>query len=105
MRMPENDADGSAAYRAAVEEARAERELRLHSPTGWLTLVGLHWLQTGQQRFGAAATSEIVLRAEDGELPPVAGILEVTDGSVVVRPVEGAGLTESGEALTEAVEL
>ena len=98
-------ATGPDAHRDDVERARAEREQRLRDPTGWLTLVGLHWLQPGEQRFGGAATNEIVLRAEEGELPPVAGILSVADGRVVVSPIEGAGLTANGEVVARATEL
>ena len=98
-------ATGPDAHRDDVERARAEREQRLRDPIGWLTLVGLHWLRPGEQRFGGAATNEIVLRAEEGELPPVAGILSVTDGHVVVSPIEGAGLTANGEAVARATEL
>ena len=76
-------------HRAAVERARAERELRLREPTGWLSLVELHWLHAGEQRLGAAATNEIVLTAADGDLPPVAGVLAVADGRVLVPPVAG----------------
>jgi len=103
--MPEIDADSSETYRNEVEQARSERELRLRNPTGWLTLVGLHWLRSGAQRFGGAATNEIILRAEAGELPPVAGTLEVTDGRVMARAVQGAGLTANGEVIAGAVEL
>ena len=98
-------ATGPDAHRDDVERARAEREQRLRDPTGWLTLVGLHWLRPGEQRFGGAATNEIVLRAEEGELPPVAGILSVADGNVVVSPIEGAGLTANGEVVARATEL
>jgi uncharacterized protein (DUF1684 family) len=97
--------DDWAAHRADILRARAERELRLRSPTGWLSLVGLHWLREGEQRFGGATTNEIVLRAEGGDLPPVAGILAVVDGRVMVRPVVGAGLTANGRVVTEETEL
>ena len=98
-------ADDQAAHRAAVEQARAERELRLRQPTGWLSLVGLHWLHPGEQRFGAATTNEIVLTAVEGDLPPVAGVLAVADGRVLVLPVAGVPLTADGEAVEAAIEL
>ena len=103
--MPEMQAPDPAAHRATVERARAERERRLRNPTGWLSLVGLHWLHPGEQQFGGAATNEIVLRAADGDVPPVAGVIAVTDGRVAVRPHDGVALTVDGEAVAGGIEL
>lgn len=41
-----------AAHRAEIEQWRAERIERLTAPTGWLSLVGLHWLQPGLTVLG-----------------------------------------------------
>ena len=95
----------AAAHRAAVEEARARRETGLRDPTGWLSLVGLHWLHDGEQRFGASPTNDIVLRAEDSEVPPVAGTLELTGGRVLVHPAPGVALTEDGHPVADGTEL
>jgi uncharacterized protein (DUF1684 family) len=97
--------DPTSVHRASVEEERAARETRLRDPMGWLSLVGLHWLQPGWQRFGSDAGNEIVLRAEDGEVPPVAGTLEVTGGRVQVHPEPGAVLTVDGRRIADALEL
>ena len=77
--MPEID-EPTSAHRTSVEQERAARETRPRHPMGWLSLVGLHWLQPGWHRLGSSAGNEIVLRAEEGEVPPVAGTLEVTAG-------------------------
>ena len=102
--MPEID-DATSAHRAAVEQERAAREVRLRDPMGWLSLVGLHWLQPGRQRFGSSADNEIVLRAEEGGVPPVAGTLEVIGGLVLVHPEPGAALTVDGQRVADALEL
>ena len=50
--------DGSD-HRQAIETWRAARHERLLRPDGWLTLVGLEWLQEGENRVGSAADSDI----------------------------------------------
>lgn len=67
-------------HEAAVRAWWAARDARLRDPDGWLTLVGLHWLKPGENRFGADSANEIVLRG-DG-VPPYAGTLVLEDGIV-----------------------
>ncbi len=102
--MPGRDAT-LAAHRAAVERERAAREERLRDPMGWLSLVGLHWLHEGRQVFGGADANEIVLHAERGAVPPVAGVLEAIDGRVLVHPAAGADLTLDGGPVADGTEL
>jgi uncharacterized protein (DUF1684 family) len=103
--MPEILLPAVAAHRAAVEEVRARRETGLRDPAGWLSLVGLHWLRDGEQQFGASPTNDIVLRAEHGEVPPVAGTLELTGGRVLVHPSPGASLTVDERPVLDGSEL
>jgi hypothetical protein len=103
--MPETLLQDAAAHRAAVEAERADREARLREPDGWLSLVGLHWLHHGIQQFGASPTNDIVLHAEDGEIPPVAGTFELSDVRVIVRPEAGVALTADGRAVPDGTEL
>ena len=90
-------------HRHAVQSVRDRREASLRDPTGWLALVGLHWLRSGEQRFGADAGGEIVLRAESGVLPPLAGTLELTDGQVRVHPLAGVPLTVGGAPVSDGL--
>jgi uncharacterized protein (DUF1684 family) len=103
--MPEIHLIDFGAHRAAVEEVRAQRETGLRDPMGWLSLVGLHWLEHGTQQFGSSSTNDIVLRAEDGEVPPVAGTLELTKGRVVIHPAPGVALTADGRPVGDGTEL
>ena len=90
------------AYRGEIEQWRSQRVERLTADNGWLTLVGLDWLQPGENRLGSAPDNEIALSAPG--VPPVAGTLEVTeDGAVRLHPAEGSGLTVNGEPATEKV--
>jgi uncharacterized protein len=60
-------------HAAVVRAWRAERDERLRSPDGWLTLVGLYWLKPGENRFGADPANSIPL-AGDG-VPAHAGTI------------------------------
>jgi uncharacterized protein (DUF1684 family) len=44
-----------------IEAWRASRHERLSQPDGWLTLVGLEWLDDGESRIGSAADNDIQL--------------------------------------------
>lgn len=86
-------------YRAEVERWRAQREQRLQRDDGWLTLVGLHWLVPGENRFGTDPDGEVVFPA--GTAPARAGSFFLEDGRVRVRAVPGAGVTREGEPVGE----
>jgi uncharacterized protein len=102
--VPDGDAPEST-WRAAVERERAAREARLRDPMGWLSLVGLHWLQPGRQRFGGSTRNEIVLKPADGDVAAVAGVIEVTGSRVLLHPEPGAALTVGGRPIVDVVEL
>lgn len=62
-------------HAATVREWRTERERRLRSPDGWLTLVGLYWLQPGENSFGADPRNPIQLTGP--AVPDKAGTIVV----------------------------
>ncbi|HEX6139358.1 MAG TPA: DUF1684 domain-containing protein [Candidatus Limnocylindria bacterium] len=70
-------------HREAVLAWRAERDARLRDPDGWLTLVGLHWLEPGENRLGSAFDNEVVLRGTG--VPERAGSLVLQAERVVLR--------------------
>ena len=82
-----------------IEEWREGRVTRLQSETGWLSLVGLHWLEPGENRFGTGGDNEIVL--PEGTAPALAGTFVLEDGRVRLRAEPAAGLTIEGEPVTE----
>jgi len=92
---PPVDAD----YAAGIERFRAEREERLRSETGWLTVVGLYWLEPGDNSFGSGPGSRILL--PEGRGPEIAGSFTLADGKVTVRAGADSGVTLEGEAITE----
>jgi uncharacterized protein (DUF1684 family) len=62
----------SSDYRADLAKWRADREERLKAPDGWLTLVGLFWLEEGTNTVGSAEGSRVKL----GRGPGRAGHIE-----------------------------
>ncbi len=97
-------ATGDAAYRAEVQKWRTDREARLKSDGGWLTVAGLFWLKEGENRFGTDPAGDIVL--PEGSAPARAGTFELKGDQVTValeagvsgriagRPVSGASTME-----------
>jgi hypothetical protein len=90
------------AYIGEVEAWRAERLSRLTAEDGWLTVVGLHWLEPGSNRFGSDPASEIPLPGSD--VPAFSGTVELlADGTLVVRAEDGAAVMINGAPLVDSV--
>jgi uncharacterized protein len=73
-------------YPSEIAEWRQKREAGLRRDGGWLTVTGLFWLHEGQNVFGSAAQSDIVLPAG----PARAGVFELHHGKVTVKMDGGA---------------
>jgi uncharacterized protein (DUF1684 family) len=82
-------------------EWRKKRDQRLRSETGWLTLVGLEWLQPGENRIGSGSGAAVALPA--GKAPADAGSLVLEGQAVRLRPAAGAGLLVNGKPAGEQV--
>ena len=70
-------------FQKSEQAWRDGRVKRLTSPSGWLTLVGLHWLQPGENVFGSDPDCAIPLPA--GKAPKRSGVLVLDAG----MPEEG----------------
>ncbi|MBT8106219.1 MAG: DUF1684 domain-containing protein [Woeseiaceae bacterium] len=94
------DGIDAAAHADEVLEWRAGRLERLLAPNGFLTQVGLHWVEAGSYSMGSAADSDILL-------PPVAaatvGELRVTAEGGVFMAAEGVEVTHDGMPASELV--
>jgi len=83
-----------------VEAWREERLARLQRPDGWLSLVGLHWLQYGDSIVGSGPTRGVRLAVGPDEL----GMITLDkDGTVRFRARAGAGVTYDGKPSGTAV--
>ncbi|MDQ7997805.1 MAG: DUF1684 domain-containing protein [Luteibacter sp.] len=87
------------AYTAAVEKVRASRLETLKAPAGWLSLIGLEWLQPGANRVGSAADNDIVLKAGPAHL----GVVTLDDtGNVTLEVARGSGVLVDGREVQRA---
>jgi uncharacterized protein len=69
----------TAAHRAEVAAWRQKRYAALRRPMGWLTLIGLDWLNAGENRLGTDPGVEVSLPSG----PPIAGTITTGDGAPI----------------------
>jgi uncharacterized protein (DUF1684 family) len=82
-----------AAYEQEVLDWRAGRLERLVAPTGFLTQIGLHWLEQGTYTIGSDPTNEIVVPATAAAR---IGELRVGDDGVRLVVNDGVEVTSDG---------
>jgi len=90
-----------AAFNQDVAKWRSERVERLRKPDGWLSLVGLHWVEPGVHQVGKADANDIQLRTGPANL----GTLTLKDGKATLKPNPAAGVTIDGKPATGEVAL
>lgn len=79
----------SAAHRAEIEAWHAARAERLKKPDGWLSLVGLHWVEEGTHRIGSGGDNDIVVNTG----PAVLGTIEREGDTIHFTPDPAAGVS------------
>ena len=85
-------------HRREIEQWRARRLERLRSPEGWLTLVGLSWLEPGKNAVGSDPGNRVVLPA--GKAAPFVGTFDRAGDAVTFHAAPGAGVTSNGAPVT-----
>ncbi|HKA35329.1 MAG TPA: hypothetical protein VKH43_00820, partial [Thermoanaerobaculia bacterium] len=80
------------AHRAEIESWRARRMASLKKDDGWLTLVGLFWLEQGENRFGGGKKGNRIVFPE-GSAPASAGSLDLAGETVTIHAKPEANLT------------
>jgi hypothetical protein len=71
---------------------------RLRSPGGWLTLVGLFWLDTGKNAVGSDPGNRVVLPS--GKAPAFVGSIDRSADAVTFHASPGAGVSVDGQPVT-----
>jgi uncharacterized protein (DUF1684 family) len=87
------------AHHAEIEAWRARRMAGLRRPDGWLSLVGLFWLEEGENRFGSDKKSNRIVFPE-GKTPKKMGSLVLSHGTVTLRADADAKLTTGGHPVS-----
>jgi len=80
---------------------RKERDKSMRSPTSWLTIGGLFWLDEGENTFGTDKTNKLVLPS--GSAPSFCGKFILGEDIVTVIAAEGAGIKIKGEEIDEKI--
>lgn len=89
-------------YQQEIDRWHAARLERLTAPNGWLSLVGLEWLQPGVNRIGSAADNDIVL----AKAPPHFGTLTWhPDDTLSIALIAARGAMIDGRAMRTSVML
>ena len=90
------------AYPKQILDWRAARVQRLTRPDGWLSLVGMHWIEPGSTRVGSDADNGTRLSVG----PPHIGTLTVSrEGRVNFQPQPDSGILIDGAPATSAARL
>jgi uncharacterized protein (DUF1684 family) len=90
------------AYVTGITEWRAGRVQRLTKPDGWLSLVGMHWLEVGKTRIGAAEDNGTRLAVG----PPHVGVLDLDrEGHLTLVPDLDNGILIDGAPASGPVKL
>jgi uncharacterized protein (DUF1684 family) len=90
------------AYEESIAAWRAGRLERLQRPAGWLSLVGMHWVEEGATRVGA--NPKFTTRLAVG--PPELGTLILQkDGRLEFQPMPDAGVLIDGQPAAGTVNL
>jgi hypothetical protein len=76
-------------YEADLAQWRTDRLAELIAPRGWLSLIGLHWLQDGANTFGSAADNPVRLPAP---IPAQLGRYTLQDSTVRTQIIAGDSL-------------
>jgi len=94
-----------AEHTTQVQAWQVDRLAGLTAEGGWLTLIGLHWLERGENRVGTAEGDTVRFEPQfaPGELGSL--FLEDRDGLMGVRlvPLPGSGLMLNGQPAVEQV--
>ena len=80
-------------YEGQIEQWRAQRLARLKGPSGWLTLIGLHWLKDGKNTVGTAKDNDIGL----ANGPAHVGTIMLAKGKATIELDARSGATIDGK--------
>jgi hypothetical protein len=90
-----------AAYKAEIEAFRKQRVASLRKDDGWFSLVGLSWLEEGDNAVGSAPKSRVLL--PKGKAPEKLGTIRLSKDVATFTAAQGAAVTEGGKPVTTLV--
>jgi len=90
-----------AAYKAEIGTLQKQRDASLRKGDGWLSLVGLSWLQEGDNAVGSAPKSHVLL--PKGKAPAKLGTIRLENGVASFTAAPDTAVTEGGKPVTTLV--
>ncbi len=88
-------------HRQAVESWRSWRHDQLVRPDGWLSLVGLYWLEPGDNWLGSGDDNQLIY--DRAGVPARLGVFRVAGDSVTFIAADGVSPAVEGEPVLEVL--
>ena len=92
-----------AAHKNEIQKWQSQRLASLTKDDGWLTLIGLFWLEKDENKFGSDPGNAIVLPKD--KAPGVAGTLSLEKGEVLLTVARGVEITVDDKPVTTTIPL
>jgi uncharacterized protein (DUF1684 family) len=86
-------------HRSEIEAWQVRRIEGLKAPTSWLSVIGLDWLEPGENTFGSGQANDVVFPAVSG-VPARVGSFFLEDGTVRMEVEPGVPVSHEGEPVT-----
>jgi len=93
----EPEPKGTPEYIAEIEQWHQKRIERLKKDTGWLNLVGLHWLKEGENTFGSSEENDI--KFPDNS-PQKIGTIILKDSLLTFKSADGVDVLNNDVKVT-----
>lgn len=90
-------------YVKEIEKWRSEREAKLKTGTGWLTVAGLFWLKEGTNTVGAGEKFDV--RLTDNFKADRFGEIDFENGKAVLKVASGVDALSDGKNISGPIEL
>jgi uncharacterized protein len=90
---------GEQSYVSQIDEWHAGRVERLQAEGGWLSVVGLDWIEEGENTIGSDPSSGIVL--PEGKAPARAGSIFLDGGRLWIEVLPDVEVLHDGQRVTE----
>jgi uncharacterized protein len=88
-------------YAARLHEWQLRMEAGLRAEDGWLTVVGLDWLEAGDNTVGSAPTSDVTL--PNAAVPAEVGVLRLENGRVTLHVTTDEPVLVNGQPAKTAM--
>lgn len=85
-------------YESDINAWHAKRMADLVSPSGWVNLVGLFWLEPGTHSFGSSDQNDVIF--PKGTAPEKSGFFLVQNGQVTITVEKGVEILADGKPIT-----